>query len=69
MNDTNNLKDETIRLQAAYIRQLEEQLDILKQKDSAQELLIEELLRLQALLEDEFSAAKIMAEGLSREEG
>ena len=56
--DYSGLEKEIIRKQGAYIRQLEEQLDIYQEKDRAQELLIEEQGRMLDLLKDELSRGK-----------
>ena len=56
--DYSGLEKEIIHKQSAYIRQLEEQLDIYQEKDRAQELLIEEQGRMLELLKDELSRVK-----------
>ena len=56
--DYRELEKEIIRKQGAYIRQMEEQIEIYQQKDRAQELLIEEQGRMLELLKDELSRVK-----------
>lgn len=53
-----SLEKQIIRKQDLYIRQLEEQLAVYKQKDKAQELLIEQLNRTLQLFADEISDKK-----------
>ena len=43
MNSSGNTKDQLIKKQELYIRQLEEQLAVYEEKDKTQELLIEKL--------------------------
>lgn len=56
--DYRGLEKEIIRKQGAYIRQLEEQLDIYQEKDRAQERLIEEQGHMLDLLTAELSRVK-----------
>ena len=53
-----NLETEFIRQQNLYIRQLEEQLNVCKEKDKAQELLIEKLNRTLDMLAEESARVK-----------
>lgn len=65
--DRKNLEADLIRKQNQYIRQLEEQLAVYKEKDTAQELLIEKLNQTLDLFAEEISRAK-KKEGTGREE-
>ena len=56
--DYSGLEKEMIRKQGAYIRQLDEQLDIYQKKDRAQERLIEEQGHMLDLLTAELSRVK-----------
>ena len=62
MNSNGNTKDQLIKKQQAYIRQLEEQLAVYEEKDKAQELLIENLNRALALFAEEVSGTKTLKE-------
>lgn len=53
--DYGNFEKELIRKQISYIRQLEEQMDVYREKDRKQELLIEKLNHMLELLTDELS--------------
>lgn len=56
--DYGSFEKELIRKQSSYIRQLEEQIDIYREKDRKQELLIEKLNHMLELLTDELSRIK-----------
>lgn len=56
--DYGNFEKELIRKQSSYIRQLEEQIDVYREKDRKQELLIEKLNHMLELLTDELSRVK-----------
>ncbi len=62
MNSDRNTKDQLIKKQGLYIRQLEEQLAVYEAKDKAQELLIENLNQALALFAGEVSGAKALKE-------
>ena len=62
MNSSGNTKDQLIKKQELYIRQLEEQLAVYEEKDKAQELLIENLNRALALFAEEVSGAAALKE-------
>ena len=56
--DYGSFEKELIRKQSSYIRQLEEQIDVYREKDRKQELLIEKLNHMLELLTDELSRVK-----------
>lgn len=58
MNSNGNTKDQLIKKQELYIRQLEEQLAVYEAKDKAQELLIEKLNQTLDLFAEELSRQK-----------
>ena len=58
MNSGRNTKDQLIKKQELYIRQLEEQLAVYEAKDKAQELLIEKLNQTLNLFAEELSRQK-----------
>ncbi len=58
MNSSGNTKDQLIKKQEQYIRQLEEQLAVYEEKDKAQELLIEKLNQTLDLFAEELSRQK-----------
>lgn len=62
MNSNGNKKDQLIKKQELYIRQLEEQLAVYKEKDKAQELLIENLNQALSLFAQEVSMTKALKE-------
>lgn len=62
MNSNGNTKDQLIKKQQMYIRQLEEQLAVYAEKDKAQELLIENLNRALDLFAEEVSMTKALKE-------
>lgn len=62
MDSNGNTKDQLIKKQGLYIRQLEEQLAVYEEKDKAQELLIENLNRALALFAEEASGATALKE-------
>ena len=62
MDSSGNTKDQLIKKQDLYIRQLEEQLAVYEEKDKAQELLIENLNRALALFAEEVSGAAALKE-------
>lgn len=68
MNSNRNTKDQLIKKQDLYIRQLEEQLAVYKEKDKAQELLIENLNQALALFAQEVSGATTLKEEKDPEE-
>ena len=68
MNSNGNTKDQLIKKQQVYIRQLEEQLAVYKEKDKAQELLIENLNRALDLFAEEVSMTKALKEKKNPEE-
>lgn len=68
MNSNGNTKDQLIKKQELYIRQLEEQLAVYEEKDKAQELLIENLNRALALFAEEVSGATTLKEEKDPEE-
>lgn len=68
MNGNGNTKDQLIKKQQAYIRQLEEQLAVYEEKDKAQELLIENLNRALDLFAEEISMTKALKEKKNPEE-
>lgn len=61
-----SLEAKLIREQNAYIRQLEEQLDVYREKDEKQELLIEKLNDMLDLLAGEISRLKDEKDGEGR---
>lgn len=61
-----SLEAKLIREQNAYIRQLEEQLDVYREKDEKQELLIEKLNDMLDLLAGEISRLKAENDGEGR---
>lgn len=63
MNSNGNTKDQLIKKQELYIRQLEEQLAVYEAKDKAQELLIEKLNQALELYAEELSRTKTRKEG------
>ena len=65
--DRKNLEADLIQKQDLYIRHLEEQLAFYKEKDKAQELLIEKLNQTLDLFAEELSGAK-KEEGTGRED-
>ena len=58
MNSSENTKDQLIKKQELYIRQLEEQLAVYEEKDKAQELLIEKLNQTLDIFAEELSRQK-----------
>lgn len=67
--DYETLETKLIRQQNEYIRQLEEQLSVYREKDKAQELLIEKFSRTLEIFEEELSRVKAeKAEGIQAEE-
>ena len=68
MNSNGNTKDQLIKKQQVYIRQLEEQLAVYEEKDKAQELLIENLNRALDLFAEEISMTKALKEKKNPEE-
>lgn len=68
MNSSGNTKDQLIKKQQVYIRQLEEQLAVYEAKDKAQELLIENLNRALDLFAEEVSMTKALKEKKNPEE-
>ena len=68
MNSNGNTKDQLIKKQQVYIRQLEEQLAVYEEKDKAQELLIENLNRALDLFAEEVSMTKALKEKKNPEE-
>lgn len=68
MNSNGNTKDQLIKKQQVYIRQLEEQLAVYEAKDKAQELLIENLNRALDLFAEEVSMTKALEEKKNPEE-
>lgn len=62
-----SLETNLIRKQNAYIRQLEEQIDIYREKDKNQELLIEKLNCALELLAEELSMVKAEKEEVHKE--
>ena len=62
-----SLETNLIRKQNAYIRQLEEQIDIYREKDKNQELLIEKLNCTLELLAEELSMVKAEKEEVHKE--
>lgn len=68
MNSNGNTKDQLIKKQQMYIRQLEEQLAVYEKKDKAQELLIENLNRALDLFAEEVSMTKALKEKKNPEE-
>ena len=62
-----SLETNLIRKQNAYIRQLEEQVDIYREKDKNQELLIEKLNCALELLAEELSMVKAEKEEVHKE--
>lgn len=68
MNSSGNTKDQLIKKQQVYIRQLEEQLAVYEEKDKAQELLIENLNRALDLFAEEVSMTKALKEKKNPEE-
>lgn len=68
MNNSGNTKDQLIKKQQVYIRQLEEQLAVYEAKDKAQELLIENLNRALDLFAEEVSMTKALKEKKNPEE-
>ena len=67
--DYESLETKLIRQQNEYIRQLEEQLSVYREKDKAQELLIEKLSRTLEIFEEELSRIKAeKTEGIRAEE-
>ena len=68
MDSGRNTKDQLIKKQELYIRQLEEQLAVYEEKDKAQELLIENLNRALDLFAEEISMTKALKEKKNPEE-
>lgn len=69
MKNVRNLESQLIQKQDRYIRQLEEQLAVYKEKDKAQELLIEKLDEALELFAEEITKLKAEKEkGDSQEE-
>ena len=68
MNSNRNSKDQLIKKQELYIRQLEEQLAVYEEKDKIQELLIENLNQALALFAQEVSGATTLKEEKDPEE-
>ena len=67
--DYESLETKLIRQQNEYIRQLEEQLSVYREKDKAQELLIEKFSRTLEIFEEELSRVKAeKTEGFRAEE-
>lgn len=67
--DYESLEAKLIRQQNEYIRQLEEQLSVYREKDKAQELLIEKFSRTLEIFEEELSRVKAeKTEGIRAEE-
>ena len=67
--DYESLETKLIRQQNEYIRQLEEQLSVYREKDKAQELLIEKFSRTLEIFEEELSRVKAeKTEGIRAEE-
>lgn len=67
--DYESLETKLIRQQNEYIRQLEEQLSVYREKDKAQELLIEKFSRTLEIFEEELSRVKAeKTEGIQAEE-
>lgn len=67
--DYESLETKLIRQQNEYIRQLEEQLSVYREKDKAQELLIEKFSRTLEIFEEELSRVKAeKAEEIQAEE-
>lgn len=67
--DYESLETKLIRQQNEYIRQLEEQLSVYREKDKAQELLIEKFSRTLEIFEEELSMVKEeKTEGIQAEE-
>ena len=64
--DYESLETKLIRQQNEYIRQLEEQLSVYREKDKAQELLIEKFSRTLEIFESRVKAEK--TEGIQAEE-
>ena len=64
--DYESLETKLIRQQNEYIRQLEEQLSVYREKDKAQELLIEKFSRTLEIFESRVKAEK--TEGIRAEE-
>lgn len=69
MKNIRNLESQLIQKQDRYIRQMEEQLAVYKEKDKAQELLIEKLNEALELFAEEITRLKAEKEkGDSQEE-
>ena len=69
MKNVRNLESQLIQKQDRYIRQMEEQLAVYKEKDKAQELLIEKLDEALELFAEEITRLKAEKEkGDSQEE-
>lgn len=66
--DYENFETRLIQQQNLYIKQLEEQLDVYREKDKAQELLIENLNRILDIFGEEITRLKAENEGKHQEE-
>ena len=64
--DYENFEKKLIRKQSSYIRQLEEQMDVYREKDRKQELLIEELNRMLELIQEMIHENNLAPEGGGR---